>query len=207
MWGNLSDPWRAALNELWLSMAQSRLPNGAAVADHDGNVVSRGRSRNFDTMRYNCNIAHAEMEALESLDIERASPRRLTLYSCVEPCMMCAGAAVLTGVRGIECGVRSLPHGATRCIGQIPGNEGRAPTVAFREGEIPFVVHALVAYVHVSLSPAAPALPQEPADGEHIPAVLATRELVREGVVKRLIAEDAPFSRIYDVISIRRHRT
>jgi tRNA(adenine34) deaminase len=89
---------RAALAEAEAAGQAGELPIGAVVVV-DGEVVSRGRARH---LAQQTQLAHAELLAL--LD---GGPRLFTeyaraiLFTSLEPCPMCLGAAVMADVAHI----------------------------------------------------------------------------------------------------------
>ena len=84
---------------------EGNLPIGAVVT-LDGEVIAEGRSRiwapAFDATR------HAEIEALRAVPRDLFADRSwdLTLYTTLEPCMMCAGAIYLHRVGRVVFGAR-----------------------------------------------------------------------------------------------------
>lgn len=87
--------WRDAFGLAWDSWASGSLAIGAVLAD-GARVVARGRNRVLEE-RYSgplagTLIAHAEMDAFADLGIRTAEG--LTLYTTVEPCLMCSATAI-----------------------------------------------------------------------------------------------------------------
>ena len=87
-------------------------PVGSLIVDGDDALVSEGgeavRARQDAT-------AHAEMEALRAAFVQRRS-RDLTgctLYTSVEPCIMCAYAIRLARISVVVCGARGGDEGQT----------------------------------------------------------------------------------------------
>jgi tRNA(adenine34) deaminase len=85
----------AALAEAEAAGEDGEYPIGAVVVI-DGQIVSRGRSRN---RARRSQLAHAELEALHGggdplLDHQD----RAVLFATVEPCPLCLGAAVMADV-------------------------------------------------------------------------------------------------------------
>lgn len=70
---------------------EKEVPIGAVVVDENGNVVSTGRNMVEETHDA---TAHAELRALRSAADFKKNWRLLncTLYTTLEPCMMCLGA-------------------------------------------------------------------------------------------------------------------
>lgn len=95
------DPWvapmRAALDEARAALTTGDVPVGAVVTDADGRVLGRGR--NLREAQADP-TGHAEMAALRDAARQRGAWRLdgCTLVVTLEPCTMCAGAAVLSRV-------------------------------------------------------------------------------------------------------------
>ncbi|WP_300645555.1 nucleoside deaminase [Nocardioides sp.] len=88
---------RAALAEARAALATGDVPIGAVVLDADGEVVGRGRNvREAEADP----TGHAEVVALREAARARGGWRLTgcTLVVTLEPCTMCAGAAVLSRV-------------------------------------------------------------------------------------------------------------
>jgi tRNA(adenine34) deaminase len=95
------DPWlapmRAALDEARAALVTGDVPIGAVVADAEGRVIGRGR--NVREAQADP-TGHAEIVALRAAAAHRGAWRLdgCTLVVTLEPCTMCAGAAVLSRV-------------------------------------------------------------------------------------------------------------
>ncbi len=83
------------------SLAEGGIPIGAVLVC-DGEVIGRGYNRRI---QHNSAIHHAEMNCFENAGrFPAAVYRKSTLYTTLSPCYMCAGAAVLFGVRKVVIG-------------------------------------------------------------------------------------------------------
>lgn len=86
----------------------------------DGKVVLRGRNRvhsNRDRLR------HAEMDTLaqlQALNFDRQDKDKLILYTTFEPCPMCFGAILVSGVHHVVSGVDFDDSGVSNYINYIP---------------------------------------------------------------------------------------
>jgi tRNA(Arg) A34 adenosine deaminase TadA len=101
-WAALEPPWRACLELAWSAYGAGTIPVGAAVTDGAGTVVAEGRNRVYERAApegqiANSLLAHAEVNALVGLDPERRYEDH-TLYTALEPCLLCVGAAVMATV-------------------------------------------------------------------------------------------------------------
>jgi tRNA(Arg) A34 adenosine deaminase TadA len=85
-------------------------PFGAAVFDGTGRVVSVGVNL---VLAEQCSVLHAEVVALMlaqrrlgRFDLSAGGRREFTLAASTEPCAMCQGAVLWSGVRRLLCGAR-----------------------------------------------------------------------------------------------------
>ncbi len=94
---------RRALERAALGGESGEVPVAALVTDPDGEVVAEAHNR---TRADSDPTAHAEVLALRAA-AARLGDWRLeghTLYATLEPCALCAGAAVLARVRTVVFG-------------------------------------------------------------------------------------------------------
>ena len=125
MWETLSLPWQAALEMAWEAYCAGTVPIGAVVADASGNIVSRGRNRIRETNAPKgqvCNneLAHAELNALLSLDLSYEECRKSALYTTMEPCPLCMGALYMSDVKTVHFAARDPWAGSTNLLGTTP---------------------------------------------------------------------------------------
>ncbi|WP_052465409.1 nucleoside deaminase [Thermotoga profunda] len=102
------------------SLRKGCLPIGSIVVDEMGKIISRGRNMiNEDSGRhreiYGNAIAHAELNALAKLDGEHIN--KYTIYCSMEPCVMCAGAIYMSGIRNIVYGMKDYLAGGLNLYG------------------------------------------------------------------------------------------
>jgi len=136
-WRALDEPWRVCLQEAWESWCDGSAGVGAAVVDDRGTIIARGRNRRHDPRVSHAAfvgtpLAHAEMCALAALP--PGSCERYTLYTSFEPCLMCAGAILISHIPrvhyaaadplfdGMQEWLRALPYASARlpereCLG------------------------------------------------------------------------------------------
>ena len=97
------------------------VPVGAVVVI-DGRVIGRGRNAPVES---HDPTAHAEIvalrEAAEALGNYRVE--RTTLYSTLEPCVMCAGALVAARIERLVFGARDLRFGGVRSKFRVADSE------------------------------------------------------------------------------------
>jgi len=110
---------RQALNEAALAFDEGEVPVGAVIVKDDRIVVGRGHNQ---TERLGDPTAHAEILAIGAAAAHFESWRLTgaTLYSTVEPCIMCAGAAVLARVDRLVYGTPDPKFGGCLSLFRIP---------------------------------------------------------------------------------------
>lgn len=101
-----------ALEEAERASQEGTYPIGALVVSSDGIILSRGHNRVYSVGDY---TAHAEVEALRSAGGLLMAPSyrgRCTLYTTLEPCLMCAGALLLANIARVVWAANDPDYGA-----------------------------------------------------------------------------------------------
>ena len=108
---------RAALEEARGAAMAGEVPVGAVVV-LDGEVIGRGRNRPIAAVDP---TAHAEVEALRDAARHVGNYRLTgaTLYTTVEPCLMCAGACVHARLAALVFGASDDKAGAVVSRAQV----------------------------------------------------------------------------------------
>ncbi|EIV91208.1 cytosine/adenosine deaminase [Frankia sp. QA3] len=104
----------------WEAYQAGSLPVGAVVVNGSGEPVGQARSTRHEDIQVpgqlaNTRIAHAEVNALAQLPC-RGSFQQHVLYTNVEPCCLCMGAALQTGVGVLHYGWRDHYGGAATVV-------------------------------------------------------------------------------------------
>jgi tRNA(adenine34) deaminase len=109
---------REALEEARAAPTTSDVPVGAVVLDESGAVVGRGRNRREADADP---TGHAELLALRQASSVRPGWRLdgCTLVVTLEPCTMCAGAAVLSRVERVVFGAFDEKAGAVGSLWDV----------------------------------------------------------------------------------------
>ena len=104
-----------------LALAAERsgnLPIGAVVS-LDGQIIARGQNAIWQPQK--SLSRHAEMEALSALPkslLDRSF--EMTLYTTLEPCLMCLGAILLHGIGRVVIGANDPFGGANGAAASLP---------------------------------------------------------------------------------------
>ena len=109
---------REAIAFAKIAFSEQEVPVGAVVV-RDGHMIGRGRNRREALADP---THHAEIEAIREAARTVANWRLegATLYSTVEPCPMCAGAAVNARISRIVFGCADPKAGYCGSLGNIP---------------------------------------------------------------------------------------
>jgi tRNA(Arg) A34 adenosine deaminase TadA len=129
VWGNLSHPWQVCVEQAWKGYCAGSFPIGAAVVGPDGRVLTTGSGHLLDNGQihlYNDaggdtplsehKLAHAELQALLSLDYDGLDPSTCSLYTTLEPCPLCLGAICMADVRELHYGCRDPWAGSAHLV-------------------------------------------------------------------------------------------
>jgi tRNA(adenine34) deaminase len=97
---------------------QNNLPIGAVIT-LDGEIIAEGKNTIWYP-QYNPD-RHAEVEALRSVPQNFwKSARSMTLYTTLEPCLMCTGAILLHDIGRVLYGSADGYGGASMVFGHMP---------------------------------------------------------------------------------------
>ena len=116
-----ADYMRLAIQQASEAFEADEVPIGAVVVHHN-KIIGRGYNQ---VERLKDATAHAEMIAL-SAAFNHIGDWRLEdcyLFSTVEPCTMCAGAAVLSRIKRIVFGASDPKFGACGSIFNVPAEK------------------------------------------------------------------------------------
>ena len=113
------------------SLRRGSSPIGCVVVDAQGAIVTEGRNRSGErwgrsTRRVgDSGLAHAEMDALYRAG-KLEGPEALTLYTSLEPCLMCGGAVAMLKLARVVWATDDPWGGSGRMIAwdQHPAYEG-----------------------------------------------------------------------------------
>ena len=117
----LDDYMEMAIREAHLALERDEVPVGAVVV-FENRIIGRGH--NLMISMHDA-TAHAEMVAL-SAAYNHFKDWRLEncyLFSTLEPCAMCAGAAVLSRIKTIVYGAKDPKFGGCESIFNIPDDK------------------------------------------------------------------------------------
>ncbi|HEX2739669.1 MAG TPA: nucleoside deaminase [Rubrobacter sp.] len=196
VWGSLSEPWRACVELAWEAYRAGSLPIGAVVADAQGNVLSRGRNRIYersgeDGYLFGHKLAHAEINALITLDYDRSDP--CVLYTTTEPCPLCVGAMRMSDLRELRYAAREPWGGSAAMFETVPYlKRGNVRVVGPEDGRLEEILVAMQIERFLRLKPEVLERFLGTYEAVIPDAVLAGRNLYRSGTLKEMSVVEVP---------------
>ncbi len=150
-WEELGPAWRATFELMWEAYRAGSIPVGAVLADEAGAIVGRARNRIFEDdpappQLSRSRLAHAELNLLVGLTSTRTY-EGWTLYSSLEPCLLCLGAAYMTRVGTVRYAAED-PYGGA--VGRVRGNDDMLAHPVRIEGPLPGPFGLLPELLHVA---------------------------------------------------------
>ena len=215
MWDHLLLAWQIAIEQAWIAYCAGSLPIGAAIALPGGEIVAEGRNRIYDTaedgnpqhFRQHF-MAHAEQNAFISLGIlkrERPEFKRsladCVLYTTLEPCDMCVGTLIQSGLKSVHFLVPDPMGGAIDSLTATPHVRQKHITV---QGPQPGIAANIVlAIFTVSIVQSGITMPEEIvsllspySDGLKLGDILA-----KSHELEQFRANQMPISSVYNLLA------
>ena len=106
-----------ALEQAKEAFNKGEFPVGCVIVQ-DGKVVAAGAREGTTPDKFFCSeIDHAEIRALKLIETGGVlfDPGKAVLYVTLEPCLMCFGAIILSGIKKIVYAYEDPMGGGTRC--------------------------------------------------------------------------------------------
>ena len=106
---------RKALEEAQAALVAGEFPVGCVMV-HDDQILVSG-ARKGSTGNYPNEVDHAEMIALKRLFRldSKVNMREVAVFSTLEPCLMCFGALMISGIGKLVFAYEDAMGGGTRC--------------------------------------------------------------------------------------------
>jgi tRNA(adenine34) deaminase len=105
---------KKALTQARIALSAGEFPVGCVVV-HEDRILTTG-TRKGTTGNTPNEIDHAEMIALKRLaGLEMPKGNKITLFTTLEPCLMCLGALILSGISEIVYAYEDVMGGGLSC--------------------------------------------------------------------------------------------
>jgi tRNA(adenine34) deaminase len=198
LWERFSRPWRARVELAWEAYRAGSLPIGSVVADASGNVLARGRNRihersGEDGHLFGNKLAHAEVNALVTLDNDGCDPAECTLYTTTEPCPLCVGAVPMADVGGVRYAAREPWGGSAAMFEAVPYlKRSNVTVVGPEDGLLENILVALLIECFLRLKPKVLGRFLDAYEAVMPEAVVAGTSLYRSGALEEIGSGHTP---------------
>ncbi len=202
--------WRWAFEAAWTSWVEGSLGIGCVLVDSGGSRVVQGRNRVLEPPQpgsiSGTLLAHAEMDAFAGLGLSTAEG--LTLFTTVEPCLMCSATAIAMRLSHVRFAAPDpVFEGLSDTLGAHPYASERQPT---REA----LNHTLLAAVGHVLPLTNRVWSRHGVDPRpewlraNSPSWLAASELIESGTMSTLANRRVSVDRMIEAIAptLQRHK-
>ena len=201
MWNDISKQWQTAFEEAWEAFCTGSIPIGAAVFDENGDLILKDHNRTQLPETINRRIAHAEANILRQLDTSRFDPKKLTLYTTMEPCPMCMGTAAVSNIRHLRSAAPDPHCGMIHLIESEPYFIGKALDYNFECGDPELVQLTLQSYYELRCIEAGASRCVFDSFSEQCPeATEISARLYKNKVLDRFAEEGTAFGVVFDYI-------
>jgi len=125
---------RQALEHAREALDRDEFPVGCIMV-YEGRIIAQGE-RAGTRRSVPSEIDHAEMIALRQLEglTEPIDRRRITVYATLEPCLMCFGALLISGIGTLVWAYEDAMGGGTAC------DRSRLPAL-YRDNNLEVIAH------------------------------------------------------------------
>ena len=105
---------RKALQEAQKALLSNEFPVGCVVVSENHIIATGSRMKTAGPTANE--LDHAEMVALRRLETLNHEPSGMTLYTTLEPCLMCFGAILIHGIGQVVYAYEDVMGGGTGCV-------------------------------------------------------------------------------------------
>lgn len=201
MLNTISPQWQQAFLLGWESFRQGSIPIGAVIADENGSIISCGRNRVCENSQPNSKTAHAEVEAINTLDLKRYPDlKRYTLYACMEPCPMCMGTAVMSNLRRLKIAAHDGYCGAVHYCNDDPYIASKDIQAEFEGGLLETVQLVMQTYFELRMQGASNAVVDSFRRSSPVAVAIAER-MYEERYLDKCAENGTAFSEIFNTIA------
>jgi tRNA(adenine34) deaminase len=219
VWEQISLPWQVAIKQAWIAYCAGSLPIGAAIISSEGEIVAEGRNRlndvetDGDQQHFRKHfMAHAEQNAFISLGVLRREKPEVknqlanyVLYTTLEPCDMCLGTLIQSGIKSVCYLVPDPIGGAINSLTATPHvREKRITAQGPQPGSAANIVLAMFT---VSMAQAGITIPDDifPLLSPYSNGFTLGKLLVQSRELEQFCAKQTPIASVYDLLAERLH--
>jgi tRNA(adenine34) deaminase len=219
VWEQLVLHWQVAIKQAWIAYCAGSLPIGAAIMSSEGQIVAEGRNRlndvatDGDPQHFRKHfMAHAEQNAFISLGVmRREKPEtknklaNYILYTTLEPCDMCLGTLIQSGIKSVNFLVPDPISGAIHSLTATPRVREKSITA---QGPQPgLAANIVLAMFTVSMAQVGITMPDDifPLLRPYSDGFALGKLLVQSRELEQFCAKQTPISSVYNLLAERLH--
>ena len=201
VWKELSEPWRA-WGRRGRPTEAAPCPSARSSPMPTATILSRGRNRIHERSGpsgtvFDHKLAHAELNALLSLDHREYDPHACVLWTTTEPCPLCVGAARMSEVGGLRYASREPWGGSAAMFETVPYlRRKNVDVMGPQDGRLEGVLVALQVESFLRLQPKILERFLRLYEELMPEATAAGRRLHRSGLLRTMSDERAPASEV-----------
>lgn len=200
-WCDIEKPWQAAFEQGWEAFRNGSIPIGAVIVDETNEIISVGRNRIFEFSTPNSKIAHAEMECLLKLDIQKyPNVKEYTVYACMEPCPMCFGTIVMSNIRKVKIASRDRYCGAAHYSVDDPYVVSKNMNISFEMGKLETVQLVMQTYFELRVHNGEMTKPIQDFQKDNLDAIRIAEEYYRDRTLDIFSQNGRSMRAVYDSI-------
>ncbi|NLY71033.1 MAG: nucleoside deaminase [Clostridiales bacterium] len=118
---------KLALQEAAIALEENQIPVGAVIVNENNELISKARNQ---VNILNSTIAHAEMLAIiKAQEYLFKNKGKCTLYTTLEPCMMCLGAIVYAQFSRLVIAALAPSVGGLRMLDTVQHYRDNSPEI------------------------------------------------------------------------------
>jgi len=122
----LDEIWKRIYTLDWEGLCKGSKAIAALVIDEKGKIISEGRNQIGEFKNLNPKVCHAETECIRNINVKKYPNNwSYSLICALEPCPMCTGTLVMSGIRRVVVAAHDGYGGALHLLNGNPLMERR----------------------------------------------------------------------------------
>ncbi len=201
MWKDISKNWQAAFKEAWISFCNGCTPIGASLSDENDELLLSDHNRNNDAETINKRTSHAEACLIRRLDTSKYNPKKVTLYTTMEPCPMCMGMIIMSNIKRLRSAARDTYCGMMHLLDTEPYYIGKQVDHMFENDELELIQLVLQSYYelrHIDNGQGTHVFDSFKEQNEK--AVTIAQKLYSDKKLDQFVSEEKSMEYVYDYI-------
>jgi tRNA(Arg) A34 adenosine deaminase TadA len=201
--------WKKAFENSWEAFKINTIPIGCIIQNENNDIVASGRNMIYSKDNRNmklCNtrLAHAEINTILLLD-ESVHPniRKYTLYTTMEPCILCYGAIVMGNIRLLKFAAKDGYAGATSVNNVHEYSKSRNIKIEGPIKGLEYLQICLQSYSELKINPGGCEKVLKEFEKDYYNGVIMARNLFQNKILEKYCEENKDIEYVYNKIMER----